>query len=38
MDIQWNVVMSAVATKSNNINTLDLVNFEVNIQAVKEST
>lgn len=38
MGIQWNVVISAVTTKLNSINTLDLVNFEVNIQAVKEST
>ena len=33
MNIQWNGVMPAVTTKFNDDDTLDMVNFEVNIQA-----
>jgi len=33
MNIQWNGVMPAVTTKFTNEDTLDLVNFELNINA-----
>lgn len=37
MDIQWNGVMPAVTTKFTDQDTLDLVNFEININAQLEA-